>query len=116
MKGLLLGLVVAVFLFVGSASNVNAQCGDSCSCAPVRSAVKSVLKNTACAWDKMRPVRRVARCLWIKGSSRDVVSLRLGTKLDLCVVLLRLGTKGVQYVVFLDDVLASNLLGLPVPI
>ena len=60
MKGLLLGLVVATFLFIGSASNVNAQCDDSCSCTPVRSAVKSVLKNTACAWDKMRPVRRVA--------------------------------------------------------
>jgi hypothetical protein len=60
MKGLLLGLVVATFLFVGSASNVNAQCGDSCSCAPVRGAVKSVLKNTACAWDKIRPVRRIA--------------------------------------------------------
>ena len=59
MKGLLLGLVVATFLFVGSASNANAQC-DSCSCAPVRNAVKSMLKNTACAWDKMRPVRRVA--------------------------------------------------------
>ena len=60
MKGLLLGLVVATFLFVGSASNVNAQCDDSCSCAPVRGAVKSVLKNTACALDKIRPVRRVA--------------------------------------------------------
>lgn len=63
MKGLLLGLVVAVFLFLGAASNVNAQCDDSCSCAPVRSAVTSVLKNTACAWDKMRPVRRVVAAL-----------------------------------------------------
>ena len=81
MKGLLLGLVVATFLFVGSASNANAQC-DSCSCAPVRNAVKSVLKNTACAWDKMRPVRRVAaawdkarpvrRMAWVLGEWRHV--------------------------------------------
>ena len=82
MKGLLLGLVVATFLFIGSASNVNAQCDDSCSCTPVRSAVKSVLKNTACAWDKMRPVRRVAaawdkarpvrRMAWVLGEWRHV--------------------------------------------
>ena len=81
MKGLLLGLVVATFLFVGSASDANAQC-DSCSCAPVRNAVKSVLKNTACAWDKMRPVRRVAaawdkarpvrRMAWVLGEWRHV--------------------------------------------
>lgn len=59
MKGFLLSLIVVGILFVGMANEAKAQC-DSCSCAPVRSAVHSVLKNTACTLDKIRPVRRVA--------------------------------------------------------
>ena len=56
MKGLFLSLVVATFLLMGSANEVDAQCV-SCH-APVRGAIKSVLQNTVAAWNKMRPVRR----------------------------------------------------------